>query len=112
MITTKDKLENRANELEKIINSKYPISEALWESHERRVANAKEYLDELNELIAFVSSTERTVKITTRPAFENALSEADFSQISMDGRFCRLALIGNCLQPKRYIMTFVPIPEI
>lgn len=112
MITTKDNLKNRADKLEKIINSKYPISEALWESHERRVANAKEYLDELNELIAFVISTEREVKITSRPTFENALTKADLSELSMDGHFCRLALICNYHEPKRYIITFTPIPEI
>lgn len=89
-----DVLEARKRSLSKIVNSNYPVDHQLKKAHENRVVNAKNYINELEQLILTLTRDSK-IFVVAENTFENRIAKADFATIEDEGLFFRLANVIN-----------------
>lgn len=90
----KKQLENKQARLEKIAVSDYPSGLQNFKDHERKVLNATNFINELEEVTGILDFG-LNVKLVPRPTFEKQVAKADFASMEFDGEFCKIALIQN-----------------
>ena len=97
--------------LEVIANSNYPITDYWIMEHERKVKNAVEYLNELEEIeaIAFRGANIRSV---THETLEKMKAKADYCSISYDGDFCKIVEILNFPYEPLWLIYMAPVSSV
>ena len=92
--TIKKQLESKQARLEKIAVSDYPIDPKKVKVHKRKVLNANNFINELEEITGILDFG-LNIKLVPRPTFEKQVAKADFASMEFDGEFCKIALIQN-----------------
>lgn len=89
-------LKEKKKQLEVIANSDYPKGYKLESVHDRRVANSKKFLNELDiierDFLGWGLNVQLVSNITT---FKKLLSEADLVDTQLNGKFCTVVLIHS-----------------
>lgn len=106
-----NQLEAKKSRLENIANSDYPVDPSLNKSHERRVQNAKAFLDELEEVLTLVD-VGLNIKLVPRPTFEKQVERADFATLEFEGEYCKVALIQNYPYDNLWLIHTAPVESI
>lgn len=104
-------LEARKRSLSKIINSNYPIDPKLTKAHQNRVQNAKNYINELDQLISTLT-TDTQIYVVTVTTFESKIEKADFATIEDEGVFFRLANIINYPSEDITLLYLAPLSTV
>lgn len=91
-------LQAKKAKLEEIISSNYPFNIALFPNHRRKVAHAKSFLNELEDVIELVSfdTASITLQLVPKPTFEKLVAKADFATEEFDGIYCKVCNICSC----------------
>ena len=74
--------------------SDYPIDPKKVKVHKRKVLNANNFINELEEITGILDFG-LNIKLVPRPTFEKQVAKADFASMEFDGEFCKIALIQN-----------------
>ncbi len=104
-------LEAKKSRLEHIANSDYPLDPLLEKAHERRVENAKSFLDELEEVLTIVE-VGLNIKLVPRPTFDKQVKRADFATLEFDGEYCKIALIQNYPYDNLWLIFTAPLESL
>ena len=84
------KLQSKKGKLEKISYSRDPYNKKLLEAHERRVAHAKSFIEEIDEVIELLKDVQTNVELqlVPGPTFDKLVAKADFATVEYDGIYC------------------------
>lgn len=93
-------IQSKVDNLTRISESGPPINPYYEKAHDRRVENAKLFLDELIEVKALLGCGV-PIKIVPLSKFDKTLKTTTWSQVEFDGKFCKVAVYtsypeGNC----------------
>ncbi len=84
----------KLEKLKHIAVSKSPINSTLEKAHQRRVMNAKSFLNEIQEVSMYVG-VGLNIKLVPLRTFEKQVKKAEFVTMELDGKFCKIAIIHN-----------------
>ena len=101
--------------LEQISVSNAPMvpEKNLIEAHERRVSNAKIFLDELDVISTVLADgLNFDVYLVPRATLDKQVEKADFATVDFDGMFCKLYLIQNYPYGDVWLLYVAPVEDI
>ncbi len=97
-------LETKKKRLNEIIHFTNPSDPALQANHERRVANARTFLEELEEVSILVEIRSSQVELVPKETFYKQIKEAHFATMEFDGLFCQIVKVSSYQQGKLWLV--------
>ena len=88
-------LRTKQKRLNEIMNSNNPLDPTLQANHVRRVANARTFLEELEEVFSLAENHCPQVEIVPKKTFDEQIQKADFATMEFDGLFCQIVNVTS-----------------
>jgi len=104
-------IQRKENSLNKILNSQLPRNPEFDDIHQARKEAAKNFLDELSEVTAFIEDSTEIVLVPME-TLEKQVAKADFATIEFDGEYCTLALVQNFPYNDVWFLCIAPVTSI
>ena len=102
----------RLDLLKKIESSDFPPDVEMHQRHRERIANATEFISELNYLLDTFTGYKLKLALVPKPTFDKLVSKAEFATIEMDDEYCKVCSIQDYLLGSTYIIYIAPIDKI
>lgn len=107
LYSIKERISNRKKMLQKQLAVSEPMSDCQkhQDVYKRRVKNAAEFLDELEEVEYCMASGKSLLFTSSVKEFEKKLSDASMHWVTFEGNWCKLAVIYEEVEaPKKWLM--------